>query len=551
MSVTAYNTGSSSLFVSSNTSPGIASVTVSGNQINFYGLSSGNGSVTVCLSGVLQCANISVSVSGSGPAVLVLSQTAVALNIGQSASVYALNLNSGANLFVSQNVNSSVVSAATFGQALHLTGLAAGNSTVAVCVNVSNLCGNVYVTVAGPGVGGLVWFSQANLTLNPRQSLAVGIFSSNYSGSYYIASNSNPGAVLANISGNVLNLTASAPGSSSVVTVCQTNGSNCGSLNVYSNQAYTGTISFSQSSLSLNPGQSAAVSIFGSPYPAYYIAGNSNPSVATASIASNFVNVYAHSSGSTAFSVCVSGSVSCANLYVTVSNFTAGSLYFLTDTLPQPSVGGYYNQQLSVSGGSPPYNFVLQSGNLLSGLSLSSGGLVYGTPQNNQAATFSIRANDAANRSAAISFTLSPSGGYTPPPTPPAVLGSSVYQSGQLISENRTVYIVYKGRKTGFVSPAVFLGLGFKFSNVLEVGYSGLSDSGYNVQTARASHPWGSWIKAGNTVYFVSESGLIPAPDWATFINNGGNGRLIVQANSYDSSLLVLPMMEFSDARLR
>lgn len=552
MSITAYNTGGNNLFVSSNTSPGIASITISGNQINFYGLSGGSGNVTVCLSGALQCANIALNVSGASPSVLALSQTSVFLSVGQSASVYAVNLNSGVNLFVSQNINSSVVSASTFGQTLSLVGLAPGSSTVSVCTSISNVCSNVYVTVASSTASGLVWFSPISPTVNPGQSLAVSIFSSgNYSGTYYIASNSNQSAVAASISGATLNLTGNAPGSSSTIAVCQTNGSGCGSLYVQTSPAYTGAISLSQNNLSLNPGQSAAVTVLGSPYPSYYVASNSNPSAAVANFVGNAVNVHAKNSGSAVLSLCVSGSASCVSLNVSVSNFPSDSLYFLTNILPQPSVGVYYSQQLSVSGGSQPYSFSLQSGNLPSGLSLSSNGQIYGTPQNNQTATFSVRASDAQNRSAAISFTLSPSGGYTPPPPPPAVLGSSAYPNGQLISENGIVYIVYKGQTAGFASAAVFRALGYKFNNVVEVGFSNAPYSGHIINSARSSHPWGSWIKAGRTVYFVHESGLIPVPDWATFVNNGGDGRLIVPANSYDVSLPVLPQMEFSDYRLR
>ena len=131
------------------------------------------------------------------------------------------------------------------------------------------------------------------------------------------------------------------------------------------------------------------------------------------------------------------------------------------------------------------------------------------------------------------------------------MLGASTYANGQLISENGTVYIVYKNTKTGFASAKVFTSLGYKFANVWEVGSSGLINSGYVISNPYASHPWGSWVKSGSTVYFVHEQGLIPLPDWNTFLNNGGQASFIVNANSSDLRLPRLSPMTSNDFRLR
>jgi len=136
------------------------------------------------------------------------------------------------------------------------------------------------------------------------------------------------------------------------------------------------------------------------------------------------------------------------------------------------------------------------------------------------------------------------------PGTGSSVLGANTYPNGELIAEGQTVYIVYRGTKTAFVSASVFTGLGFNFNSVVQVGNSGLANSGYIVNTSYTSHPWGTWIKNGSTVYFVQELGLIPVPDWATFINNGGSSNLIVNANSYDFKLPLLSPMTANDSRL-
>ena len=131
------------------------------------------------------------------------------------------------------------------------------------------------------------------------------------------------------------------------------------------------------------------------------------------------------------------------------------------------------------------------------------------------------------------------------------VLGAVTYPNGSLISENGTIYITYKNTKTGFASAWAFLGLGFKFSNVLAVDNSGLVDSGYTVTTRYVRHPWGSWVKSGNTIYFVHETGLIPVPDWSTFLQNGGQAAQIVPANLYDFKLPILSALAAGDSRLQ
>ena len=131
------------------------------------------------------------------------------------------------------------------------------------------------------------------------------------------------------------------------------------------------------------------------------------------------------------------------------------------------------------------------------------------------------------------------------------MLGASSYPNGELISEGSTVYIVYKNTKTAFANASAFLGLGYKFGNVVAIGSSGLTTSSYSINTSYVQHPWGSWVKSGQTIYFVHETGLIPIPDWQTFLNNGGQAAWTVNINSYDSRLPILSPMTYSDNRLR
>lgn len=64
-------------------------------------------------------------------------------------------------------------------------------------------------------------------------------------------------------------------------------------------------------------------------------------------------------------------------------------------TLPTLTAGTPFSQTLSSSGGTGPYTYTLQSGSLPVGLSLSSGGVISGTPTQRGAYSFSVRSTDS------------------------------------------------------------------------------------------------------------------------------------------------------------
>ncbi|HEX3095729.1 MAG TPA: hypothetical protein VHQ20_01255 [Patescibacteria group bacterium] len=131
------------------------------------------------------------------------------------------------------------------------------------------------------------------------------------------------------------------------------------------------------------------------------------------------------------------------------------------------------------------------------------------------------------------------------------VLPASTFANGALVQDNGTVYIIYRGQKSAFANESAFLGNGFSWSNVFYGNTAGIplvyiiSSAGYT------SHPWGSWIRSGDTIYFVYETGLIPISSYSIFLNNGGNPNLIVPANWYDMRLDLLSKMKTDDSRLR
>ncbi len=406
--------------------------------------------------------------------------------------------------------------------------------------------------------GGQITFSQSNITLNYSQSQTISIYGG-YNNSYYISNNSNSSVVTASITGSNLYVFGQSTGNSQI-TVCSSNSSSCGILyvTVGSGNYYGSQITFSESSPTVAVGQSRNLTIYNNQTnygTGYYISNNSNSNVASAYVSGSSLTINGINNGSTTITVCATNQ-NCGYLYVNVVGYGSGyyygsgSPYFTQTTLPSANSGQYYSFQLNAAGGSYPYTYALSSGSLPSGLTLNYNGLITGTPYCGSNQSFGIQVTDSLGRRGVNQFTLPISNcgygsGYG------TVYGSSIYKNGTLIKENGTVYIVYKNLKSGFTSASAFLGLGFKWENVKDVGYTGLISSNYNVSSSYSRHPWGSWVKSGNTVYFVHELGLIPVPSYEVFINNGGEDRLVVPANSYDFQVGVLNPLEYGDSRLK
>lgn len=301
-----------------------------------------------------------------------------------------------------------------------------------------------------------------------------------------------------------------------------------------------GVITLSPASVNLSVGQSADVWASGGSG-AYYIATNSNPGVAQAAVSGTRVTITAQGVGYTTVRVCSSsgyGQQYCGDVSVWVQGGWWQQIQFLTTTLPQATQGQYYTANLQVSGGQAPYVFTVVSGQLPSGLSLSTNGTVTGTPTVSGSYTVQVRAQDAYGASATQSLLLTIGGGWW---------GAGL--NGQLVNEGGTIYIVYRGSKTGFTTADAFLGLGYTFGNVDQT-YTGLPVSGRTVWTAAAPHPWGSWVKSGQTVYFVHENGLIPVTAYDIFLQNGGQDRWVVPMNGYDWQKPILPYLTYADTRL-
>jgi hypothetical protein len=493
-----------------------------------------------------------------------LGTTNPVLTIGQTQNINIF-ASSGSNTFaISGNTNPGVVSANINGSLLYVVGLAAGTGTVTVCQSGTSYCSTAFVTVNATTGSGLS-FSQTTVNINPSQSATVIINSG--SGSYYLSGNTNPSAAPATVSGSNIYISGSTAGSASI-TVCQTgNSSLCGSVSVTVGQ--TGSnLTFSNQAPALTSGQSQTVAVYSpSGYSgSFSIQNNTNPAAAGASLNGSVLTLTGNGTGSSVLTVCETGTTVCGTITAATANATtsSGTSVYMTNTnIPSMTLNQFYNYQIQAQGGSGGYVFTISAGSLPAGLTMTTTGLITGTPTSAVASPFTLKVSDSAGGTSTINLNISivtiapvvttPSGLSVPASTPAATAPAtpaSGYQSGELISENGTIYIVYQNTKTGFTNAPAFLGLGFNFSNVTPVTSDSLVPSGKVVVTADGAHPRGTWLLSGSTVYFLTPSGLIPVPDWATFTGNGGQASYIVPANSYDLGYTKLPQMTANDSRV-
>lgn len=114
------------------------------------------------------------------------------------------------------------------------------------------------------------------------------------------------------------------------------------------------------------------------------------------------------SNGTSSFTVKVQDSA--GGSMSTVFSLTVGSvssgMAILPSTLPGGSLGVFYSQAFTVSGGVAPYVFSLLSGGLPPGLSVSAGGVVSGTPTTSGTYSFTIRVQDSQGATANQLYTI-------------------------------------------------------------------------------------------------------------------------------------------------
>jgi hypothetical protein len=189
----------------------------------------------------------------------------------------------------------------------------------------------------------------------------------------------------------------------------------------------------------------------------------------------------------------------------------AGALTITTGSLPNGTVSSAYSQALSRSGGTAPFTWTLASGSLPAGLTLSSDGVISGTPTTAQSSNFTVRVTDGAGTIAdkALSITINATGGLaiTTTTLPNAKINQAYSQTLS---------------RTGGSSPFTWTLVGGSLPAGLNLGSTGvISGTPTTLQTASF------------TVRVTDNAGAIDDQSLSLTVDNVGSGGNIVNGDFY------------------
>jgi hypothetical protein len=278
---------------------------------------------------------------------LSLSQTALLLNAGQTSSITA----NVSYLYLLSNSSPAVANINFNASQITVQALSYGSTVAKICaVGSTTNCSDLNITVQSTGAQQLT-FSQNNFSIYSGQSSTVTI--SGGSGSYLITNNSNVNSIHTSLSGSTITLTATGTSGSTSITVCTSNMSYCGILNVNATSVSSTAVTFSQTSPFVVINQSTTVTIYGGTGTSFYVSSNSNPSIVQPNISNNTLTLLGIASGNSNISVCAYAG-SCATVAVTVGNSGSNNGPL---NLSQSSVNILAGQStaITISGGSTPY----------------------------------------------------------------------------------------------------------------------------------------------------------------------------------------------------
>jgi hypothetical protein len=137
------------------------------------------------------------------------------------------------------------------------------------------------------------------------------------------------------------------------------------------------------------------------------ISSGSLPSGLSLSTSTGAITGTPTASGTSAFTATGADGQTTASKNLSIAiNPDVTPLTITTGTLPGGRVGVAYSTQLAAANGSTPYSWSIVSGALPTGLSLSTGGLITGTPSKVGTYTFTAQVRDAASATATKQFSI-------------------------------------------------------------------------------------------------------------------------------------------------
>ena len=309
------------------------------------------------------------------------------------------------------------------------------------------------VTATDSSSGKYTGSQNYSLTINPAptitltpSSLAAGQVGAGYSQaltaaggtapySYAVTSGSLPAGLVLS-TGGVLSGTPSASGSATftVTATDSSSGKHTGSQNYTLTINPAPTITLTPSSLAagqVGAGYSQALTAAGGTAPySYAVTSGSLPAglvLSTGGVLSGTPSA----SGAATFTVTATDSSS--GKYTGSQNYSltinpAPTITLTPSSLAAGQVGAGYSQALTAAGGTAPYSYAVTSGSLPTGLALSTGGVLSGTPSASGSATFTVTATDSSSgkHTGSQNYTL------TINPAPTITLTPSSLAAGQV-----------------------------------------------------------------------------------------------------------------------
>jgi subtilisin family serine protease len=112
------------------------------------------------------------------------------------------------------------------------------------------------------------------------------------------------------------------------------------------------------------------------------------------------------SAGTFSFTAQVTDSASQSDTQALSITVAVAPLAITTTSLPSGTVGVAYSAALAASGGVPPYTWSRTSGKLPNGLTLSTSGVISGTPSKRGTYSFTLRVRDSVGTQVSKSFTI-------------------------------------------------------------------------------------------------------------------------------------------------
>ncbi len=344
--INAYNNGANSIYLSNNSNPPVANVSISGNKILVTANNYGSSIIMLC-SGVNNpiCASAYIKVQNTGAQPLTFSQTNTTVASGQTMVINVLG-GTGSYMVLS-NSNPNIFQAVVNGSSISLSAQGTtGYSALTICSLDMSACGIINATVGNANSTPLT-FSQTNPIMSVNQSMTVSVIGGT-GGTYSIFSNSSSSVASANLNGGNLMINALA-GGSTVVTVCSSMGS-CGSLSITVNfsLANGGPIALSQNNLWLSAGQTLNITISGGSLP--YSVLNSTTNFLQTSLSGNTLSITGLTSGSASINVCSAGG-GCTILSVLVNGVSATTALSFSQSNVNLNIGSNATVYLFGNGG--------------------------------------------------------------------------------------------------------------------------------------------------------------------------------------------------------